>query len=444
MKPERWDNLLMAYLTGTLTEADHADFEQYLNECEPCREELREWRVIAQAAHREADTRAGTLPPLPATFYERLRVQPSANGSYDNRDEHTEDNMTIRVGHMDKEKRKRGQGRPVTLAAAVAAVVLGGLVLLSGRPSGPVQPLAGIMGQENTAIPSPDHNAPFLTATALVAGATGTQAVEDGIWTPDPFARGQNSIELVLPSPSATPVPRDLDPIMLTATQIVVGATETAAVEKGLATPLPLIITATPIPANAFGAAEPTVDTPVSSGMQPMVSAPARLAQETQVNGSIREKGIAVSDDGKYIAVLNGDHAVNVFAADTLDLTATFDFSDPAVTALAFGDSLLAIGIGTANGGVQFWSPDQPHPEILSGFGAVSDLVFSPDRSRLLIASNAANASVLWLYNIETQVQSSILIYDVPLAGMTFNADGTQIVVGTLDGRVLVLNVNPD
>lgn len=451
MNRKSWDELLMAYLTSTLSDDDRADFDRYLSECEPCRDELREWRIIAQAARRDADARAGTLPPLPAAFYERLHVQPSANGSQANTKGDMEENMTALVGNTYKEKRKRSQGKPLTLAAAVAAVVLGGLLLLSGGgggPSGPILPLAGIMGQETTPTPlitaSPLTNLdPMMqTATAIIAGATGTKAVEDGVWTP-------------APDMAATIVPPDLDPIYLTATAILADATGTKAVQDGIWTPAPdVTATATSLPtiipsasatftATPFSGSEmvlPTVEPPTSSGMQPMVSSPARLAEETQVNGGIHENGVVMSADGKYLAVQNGDHAVQVFAASTLELAATIDLPDTTVTASAFGDNLLAIG--TADGRVQFWSQNEPQREALSGFGVVSGLTFSPDGTQLLISSDTANMSVLWLYTLEAKVQSALLFYDVPLASAAFNADGSQIIVGTLDGRVLVLDVS--
>lgn len=418
MNDKTWDELLMAYLTNMLSEEDRADFDRYLAECEPCRDELREWQTIASAVRSDSEARIGKLPVLPAAFYQRLGVQPSTNGSHTRFEQTMEENMTTLIGNIYTEKRKRNQSKPVTLAAAVVAVILGGLLLIAGGGPNPVQelPLAGVVQQGASATPTAAATASLtFTPTPLIVSAT------------------------FVPSASA---PSDLDPMMLTATQIMVDVTGTAAVEMGLPTPVPPIdITATPIPANITSPIPPTVVPPASSGMQPIVSAPARLAGEVEVSGGIREQGIVTSADGQYIAVRNGDHAVQVFAADTLELAATIDLPDTAVTTLAFGGSRSLLAIGTAGGDVQFWSPDEPQPDTLQGSGVVAGLAFRSDGQSLAIIRNAGSINTLWLFNRDTGEQTAVLVYDVPLASAVFSADGSQIVVGTLDGRVLVLDV---
>lgn len=411
MTPETWDDLLLAYMTGTLTATEYAAFDRLLAECEPCRAELAEWQSLAAAVREDSAARVEPLPPLPAAFYQRLGAQPSINGSHRRSMTEMEENMVL--GQAVKEKRKRGQSRPVTLAAAVAAVVLGGLMLLAGRggPSGPIQPmpLAGVMGQDTTptpvisATPGAGLDPMMLTATAIIAGATGTKAVVDGIWTPAPN-------ETAIPTASATFVP-----------SLVPSASAT--------------FTATPFPELM-----PTVVPPAASGMQPIVAAPARLVGEAEVNEGIRESGVALSADGQYAAVQTGDHAVQVFTAATLELAATIDLPETTVTAMAFGGSRLAVG--TLDGDVLFWSPDEAQADTLDGDGWVTGLAFSGDGRRLVILRSAGNINTLWLYNLDARQQTAVLVYDVPLAGVAFNADGSQIVVGTLDGRVLVLEVS--
>ncbi len=406
MMPEIWDDLLLAYLTDTLTPEQRATFDRLLVECEPCRDDLADWQVLAAAVRANSAARVNELPPLPAAFYQRLGAQPAANGSHRHSMTEMEENMVL--GQAVHEKRKRSQGRPVTLAAAVAAVLLGGLLLLAGRGGpNPIQnlPNAGIVEQnaDETATPVPTASATF---------------------TPTPIPGGSG-----------------LDPMMLTATQIIVDATVTAAAEMGIQLPtvVPVEvreITATPFPFVPM----PTVVPPVSSGMQPIIAAPARLAGEVEVNGGIQEKGIVSSADGMYVAVQNGSHAVHVFAADTLELAATIDLPATTVTVMAFGGSRLAVG--TQAGEVLLWSPEEPQTTTLDGDGWVTGLAFSGDGQRLAITRSAGAINTLWLADLNVDGQQAVLVYDVPLAGTVFNADGSQLVVGTLDGRVLVLDVN--
>jgi WD40 repeat protein len=151
---------------------------------------------------------------------------------------------------------------------------------------------------------------------------------------------------------------------------------------------------------------------------------------------------MVTSADGAYIAVQNGDHAVQVFGVDTLELAATIDLPETAITTLAFGGSRSLLAVGTADGKVQFWSPDEPQLDTLPGNGVVAGLAFRSDGQSLVIIRNAGSINTLWLFDRETGGQTAILVYDVPLANAVFSADGSQIIVGTLDGRVLVLDVN--
>ncbi len=408
MMPEIWDDLLLAYLTDTLTAEQRVTFDRLLAECEPCRDDLADWQILAAAVRADSAARVDQLPPLPAAFYQRLNAQPSANGSRRRSMTEMEEHMVL--GQAVYEKRKRSHDRPVTLAAAVAAVLLGGLLLLAGRGGpNPIQnlPNAGIVEQntDETATPVPTASATF---------------------TPTPIPGGA-----------------DLDPIMLTATQIIVDATVTAMAEMGIQLPtvVPVVpsITATPIPVQAIDIL-PTMVPRASSGMQPIIAAPARLAGEVEVTGGLQEKGVVSSVDGMYVAVQNGSHVVQVFAADMLELVATIDLPDEAVTVIAFGGSRLAVG--TQEGDVRFWSPEEPQTTTLDGDGWVTGLAFSGDGQRLAITRSAGAINTLWLADLNVDGQRAILVYDVPLAGAVFNADGTQLVVGTLDGRVLVLDVD--
>jgi Tol biopolymer transport system component len=72
----------------------------------------------------------------------------------------------------------------------------------------------------------------------------------------------------------------------------------------------------------------------------------------------------------------------------------------------------------------------------------VVDLDVSPDGKLLVVYRVASTLHSLWLADLSTGEQTAIFIYDVPLVAPTFSADGTQIFVSTLEGRVFVLDIS--
>jgi hypothetical protein len=397
MKRKSWGELLAQYLTGTLSPDDRAEFDRCLQDDETCRAELREWRVIAAAVKQDADARVEHVPPLPAAFYERLGVQPSANGSLrldEVTDTDMEESMTALVGSKSKEKRKRAQGRPVTLAAALGALLLGGLVLLAsggGRPPG--VPLAGVIGQDTTSVPGVDIEGVYLTATMVIVNATETKMALDA---------------------SPTPTPTD--------------------------TPAP-VVTATPVAVQAIEV-QPTVVPPVSSGMQPIVAAPARLAGEALLQVGIQEGGVLLSSDGTRLAVLSVNGTARLLNAATLEQIELIVPAATTITHVSFSPDGTLLAVGQADGDVRLLDARTgAQLDVIEGDGWVSGLAFGGEGQLLAILRSGVTLNTLWLYSLETGQQTAVVVYDLPLAGAAFSADGSQIVVGMLDGRVLALAV---
>lgn len=314
MSGKSWRELLMLYLSGELSGEDQAAFDQYLAESEACRAELDEWRAVAEAVRGEADSRVGALPALPSAFYRRLQPTHSLNGSFDQTNMEQETMTTI--AHPQKRKNS-GRGKSVSLAAALVSVlVFVGTLLLARSPQPFGEPLfAGMQAQETAT-----QGEIFVTATAIIVGATGTAACDQ---------------EGICATTTATPT-------------VTASASPT------------LVFTATPILAQPeVASVVPTIMAPLASQIDPIISAPARLS-----------------------------------AGFTI-----------------FGD------------------------------GVVVDMDASPDGRLLVVSRNATTLHSLWLVNLETGEQIAILIYDVPLISPTFSADGTQVYVSTMDGRVFVLHI---
>jgi predicted ester cyclase len=61
---EQWQDMLLAYVNGTLTPDEMAALEAHLAVCEDCQAALDDWRMLARAAKAEVEALKGRLPPL--------------------------------------------------------------------------------------------------------------------------------------------------------------------------------------------------------------------------------------------------------------------------------------------------------------------------------------------------------------------------------------------
>jgi hypothetical protein len=243
----------------------------------------------------------------------------------------------------------------------------------------------------------------------------------------------------------------DMNGIYLTATALIVGATETkAAVDASptltptdtftpaLAVPtLVPFATATPLAVQAIEV-QPTVVPPVSA-MQPIVAAPARLAGEAQLQVNIQEGGVLLSPDGMRLVVLSVNGAARLLDAATLEQIELIVPAATTITHMSFSPDGALLAVGQADGDVRLLDARTgAQRDVVEGDGLVSGLAFSAD-GQIAVIRGAGAINTLWLYDLETGRQSAVMVYDVPLAGAAFSLDGSQIIVGTLDGRVLVL-----
>ena len=61
---EQWQDMLLAYVNGTLTPDEMAALEAHLAVCVDCQAALDDWRLLARAAKAEVEALIGHLPPL--------------------------------------------------------------------------------------------------------------------------------------------------------------------------------------------------------------------------------------------------------------------------------------------------------------------------------------------------------------------------------------------
>lgn len=351
MNRKSWDELLFLYLTGRLSTEDRAEFEQYMAESEIHRAEVDEWRKLADAVRQDADSRVGQLPALTPTFYQRLQSgqQPSLNGSHPSQlKERKIMNITQVTDFEDRRKSK--PSRSITLAAALLAVIAfaAALIFANGqKPDGEI--IFGAQIQSGTAT---------FTPTATIISAVETQT--------------------------------DMDSIFLTATAVIEGATQQAA---GSDTQN-LVITATPIPWSAEATLlPPTIMPPIMSitpsQIEPIVSFPARMVQETRLPTGDASRAVAWSPNGQAIAVA-GYQGTWVFNADHISGAARlFPDNGSGIVEVAFStDSRLLATLNAAQT-LQIWDV-QAGIQLaeMSQSPLWDDLQFSPD-NKYLISKNS-------------------------------------------------------
>jgi WD40 repeat protein len=227
---------------------------------------------------------------------------------------------------------------------------------------------------------------------------------------------------------------------------VIVNATETKMALDASPTPTPTdtpapVVTATPVAVQAIEV-QPTVVPPVSSGMQPIVAAPARLAGEALLQVGIQEGGVLLSSDGTRLAVLSVNGTARLLNAATLEQIELIVPAATTITHVSFSPDGTLLAVGQADGDVRLLDARTgAQLDVIEGDGWVSGLAFGGEGQLLAILRSGVTLNTLWLYSLETGQQTAVVVYDLPLAGAAFSADGSQIVVGMLDGRVLALAV---
>lgn len=80
--------------------------------------------------------------------------------------------------------------------------------------------------------------------------------------------------------------------------------------------------------------------------------------------------------------------------------------------------------------------------DLQGGYGTVTGLDVSADGNRLVVSRAAPGLFSLWLVFLDTAEEVPLLVYDVQLVAPQFNADGTQVIVGTNAAGIFVLDIS--
>jgi len=155
---------------------------------------------------------------------------------------------------------------------------------------------------------------------------------------------------------------------------------------------------------------------------------------------------LALSPDGRTLAVPTGDGHVMLYAVTGTRLTAHGQFALPgpaaAVTAVAFAADGRTLATGTATGRVQLWSlADRARPvagATLTGpAAAVTSLAFTADGRRLAATSKDQRAYV-WQPAAPTAAPQRLADAAGPLAAVAPSPDGAWLAVAGGDHHVRV------
>ncbi len=184
---KQWADLIPYYVAGTLSRRQAAELEQHLASCEKCRLAVQEWQNVANMVRSDAQRWAARTPQTPPQ--DVIVAAFSSNGS---------ENSTTRIPVGNRQLSSR-PASIVTMAAAIAVLFLGGLLVLflqsQREPSSQGAP------PQKTDLPTKVLSRPY-TATPMQP-PTFTPAGG----TPNAYVSPTQSRPITSPSPYSGPTP---------------------------------------------------------------------------------------------------------------------------------------------------------------------------------------------------------------------------------------------
>lgn len=204
MMHKHWTDLLPYYVAGTLSQKQAAELERHLAGCEDCRQTVREWQRVAEVVRSETQQWAAQTPQIPPQSVLTAAFSSNGRGTLPPTE-------TSRMRLALSRSASARSTSIVTLAAVIAILLIGGVLLLSvlsdpdspsqgaaSRPTGtPTRPTL----QAFTATPDSLHTPTFTPfGGAVNRSPTPTRGLflnspsPQTVYGPTPTARYNDSI----------------------------------------------------------------------------------------------------------------------------------------------------------------------------------------------------------------------------------------------------------
>jgi WD40 repeat protein len=187
------------------------------------------------------------------------------------------------------------------------------------------------------------------------------------------------------------------------------------------------------------------------SGAGSLVDNPGELCIWDAATGKLRTTwktdaavtSVAVSPDGRALAVAEGDRTAKLFDHATGKLIATLRMPDRGANLVAFSPDGRLLATANTNRNIQLWTvagndPERPLRTVV-GHEAVEAIAFSPDGRRLATA-NQDGATRLWDVASGKEVVS-LRVHKGAVKSVAFSPDGKQLASAGMDQAVRVWDV---
>jgi len=208
MQHKEWQDLIPFYVAQTLSADAIRRFEAHLADCDSCQHEIDEWRMIASAVWREADSAARGLPPLSPEVYNRLNYRDRAPQSRYSANPPVQQQATPENVRVLPQSRRRSL--PLTMVAGtVVAVIFGGLLMLLALRQGQTPSEIALNLTQNSDVATDFAGGIGAGSTETpVPGIIPTEITPSVTYTPGPVMFFTNTpIVSDTPTPTNTPVP---------------------------------------------------------------------------------------------------------------------------------------------------------------------------------------------------------------------------------------------
>jgi hypothetical protein len=198
---KQWQELIPFYAAGTLAEAQVVSLNRHLAGCDVCSRVLDEWRVIGEAVRDEGSAWAEEVPPLSERARAEIQIPRQGASTWVNG--HRPDAPVQTAPRQPFSSAANRRYAPVTLAAAVIAVVVFGGLLLYALMGIERPPTATILPASQT----PETGTPAPTTTSR---PTQNPNLDLGILTAPPGLQEsvertpQPPVSVFVPSPTSS------------------------------------------------------------------------------------------------------------------------------------------------------------------------------------------------------------------------------------------------